>query len=157
MATFDAIECGQLKPTKRSLTYVVAIMKIDNSFLHKSCSVFVDFDDIEKRTCALNVLLLRRNFNLPVFTLPARLSQYTGSGTLRETAEPPKLQCAPPTLPACVVLVACPESNASHGDRSAALHVLILFYEKSPPPQGSCCSHSRLNFACAVTVGFKTP
>lgn len=73
-----------------------------------------------------------KTWNLPVFTLLARLSRYTGSGTLRETAEPLKLLCAgnhaPPTVPACVVLVACPESNASHGDRSAALHVLILFY-----------------------------
>ena len=40
-------------------------------------------------------------------------------------------------VPVCVVLVAYSENNASPGDRSDALHVLILYYliqRETPPP-----------------------
>jgi len=88
---------------------------------------------------------VRQNFDAVRLHCSCRINSRHKRSTLSDSPEPLKCCVLKPhhslsllcfCVPVCVVLVAYSENNASPGDRSGALHVLILYYliQREPPP-----------------------
>jgi len=118
---------------------------------------------------------VRQNFDAVRLHCSCRINSRHKRSTLSDSPEPLKCCVLKPhhslsplcfCVPVCVVLVAYSENNASPGDRSDALHVLILYYliQREPPhppprpgPSASYLSCRHLHFAYAMHCQLQDP